>query len=134
MQNYDSRGSKSEHDYSQKSKEKPDSPAEGLIAGLGDAEGSKEGGCEGFQDSHGLMVLGWIPEVCGWTRGGAISRGSWCEGGKESTEGQEHPIGNQVVACCNQRAGLDCLEGLSGRKAETSLRFLRRYTYGNQRR
>jgi len=58
VENYDSRGSNSEHDESQKSEEEPDSAAEGLLGGLGDTEGSKEGGCEGFQESHGSMVRG----------------------------------------------------------------------------
>jgi hypothetical protein len=35
---------------------------EGLVAGLGDAEGSKERGCEGFQESHASMVRGWIAD------------------------------------------------------------------------
>ncbi len=60
VENYDSRGSDGEHDESQKPEEEPDGAAEGLVAGLGDAEGSKECGCEGFQESHASMVLGWI--------------------------------------------------------------------------
>ena len=58
VENYDSRGSDREHDESQKPKKEPDSAAELLVAGLRDAEGAKEGGCEGFQESHGLMVRG----------------------------------------------------------------------------
>ena len=59
VENYDSCCSNSDHKDAKKSKKEPDSATEGLIAGLGDAEGSKEGGCEGFQESHSLMVRGW---------------------------------------------------------------------------
>jgi hypothetical protein len=59
VENYDSRCSDSEHDESQKPKKEPDSATEGLLAGLGDAKGSKEGGCEGFQESHAWMVRRW---------------------------------------------------------------------------
>jgi len=57
VENYDSGCPNSGHDESQKPKEEPDSAAERLIGGLGDAEGSKERGGEGFQESHGLIVL-----------------------------------------------------------------------------
>jgi hypothetical protein len=56
VENYDSRGSDSEHYKGQKPKKEPDGATEGSVAGLGDAEGSKEGGCEGFQESHTWMV------------------------------------------------------------------------------
>ncbi len=84
MENYDSRGSDGEDDESQKSKEEPDGAAEGLGAGLGNAEGSKERGCEGFQELHDLMVRGWI--------GGGAIFGAGRGDGKESAEAQEHPI------------------------------------------
>jgi hypothetical protein len=56
VENYDSRGSNSEHYKGQKPKKEPDGATEGSVAGLGDAEGPKEGGCEGFQESHTWMV------------------------------------------------------------------------------
>ena len=58
MENYDSGCSNSAHDEGQEPEKEPDSATEGLVGGLGDAEGSKECGREGFQESHGFMVRG----------------------------------------------------------------------------
>ena len=71
VENYDSRGSDSEHDESQKPKKEPDGATEGLVGGLGDAEGSKESSCEGFQESHAWMVRRWIAggTRLDWVRG-----------------------------------------------------------------
>lgn len=60
VENYDSCGSDGDENQSEKSEQEPDSLATHLVAWLGDAEGSKEGGRQGLKESHVLMVLGCI--------------------------------------------------------------------------
>jgi hypothetical protein len=72
VENYDSCCPDGEHDKRQKTKKEPDRTAEGLIGRLGDAEGSKEGGCEGFQESHSSMVRGWVRSSMAQKRKGGL--------------------------------------------------------------
>jgi hypothetical protein len=58
VENYGSGCSNSDQSEAKKAKEEPCSAAAGLIAGLGDAEGSEEGRGKRFEESHGLMVRG----------------------------------------------------------------------------
>jgi hypothetical protein len=59
MENYDSRSPNRDQDEAEKPKKEPGSTAAGLIAGLGDTEGTEEGRSERLKESHGLMVRGW---------------------------------------------------------------------------
>jgi hypothetical protein len=63
MENYDSSGPNGEEDEGQQSEEEPGGTAAHLVAGLGYAEGSKEGSRKGLKKSHSLMVRGCIPGV-----------------------------------------------------------------------
>lgn len=105
MENYDSRGSDCEHDECQKPKEEPHGATQGLRAGLGNAEGAKERGCEGFQESHAFMVRGWIAGryAVGLWAGNFPCRG-W-EAGKESTGAREHPIGDGLWLAATNAGG-----------------------------
>ena len=49
-ENYEGYRSEDEDHQGQKGEEKPDGPAEHLVAGLSDAEGSKEGSREGLRN------------------------------------------------------------------------------------
>jgi hypothetical protein len=63
MENYDSSRSDGEEDKGQETEEEPGGTAAHLVAGLGYAEGSKEGSRKGLEKSHSLMVRGCIPGV-----------------------------------------------------------------------
>ncbi len=58
MKHYDSQGSNRDQDEGKEAEEEPGGAAPGLVAGLGDAEGSKEGRGKRLKESHGLMVRG----------------------------------------------------------------------------
>jgi hypothetical protein len=58
VQNYANGGTDCEHNQGKETKEKPGGAATGLVAGLGDAEGSKEGGCKCLKELHESMVRG----------------------------------------------------------------------------
>jgi len=59
MENYDSRGADGGENEGQEAEKEPDGAAAGLIARLGDAEGSEKGSREGLKEVHGVMVRGW---------------------------------------------------------------------------
>ncbi len=58
VKHYDSEGSDGYEKEAEEAKKEPSGAAPGLVAGLGDAEGPKEGRGERLEELHGLMVRG----------------------------------------------------------------------------
>jgi hypothetical protein len=52
VENYDSCRADRDENEGQEAEEEPDGPVQHLVTGLGDAEGSKEGSCQGLKESH----------------------------------------------------------------------------------
>jgi hypothetical protein len=101
VENNDSCRPDGDENEGQQSEQEPDSLAAHLVAWLGDAEGSKEGGRKSLKESHALMVRGCIAR-----RGYLEGYASIGDSGKESRAAEKHPM-NHVAACRNRRSRLD---------------------------
>jgi hypothetical protein len=66
VENNDSCRSDGDENEGQQSEQEPDSLAAHLVAWLGDAEGSKEGGRKSLKESHALMVRVALRGVVIW--------------------------------------------------------------------
>ena len=92
MENYDAAGTDCQHNQGDQPEQEPGGAAAHLVAGLGDAEGSEEGGRKGLKESHVSMVRGGMrlnPRRCAFSWGASLRaarrsvKNPWLEGNIE---------------------------------------------------
>lgn len=105
MGNYGSYHGEGEHKEHEKPKNEPGSAATPLLAGLGDAEDVEECGYKGVQESHGLMVPGWIGADVRFLQAGP-GKGAWRKNPGACWSIEWAGVG-LIVTCCNGRPRLN---------------------------